>query len=629
MPHRARSSRALGSAALTTEQPSIFKVGDAVELDGGPEAQSFPRTGPLAVDWVAEEPDAVVLLLPPDGDTSAPAEQWQEVTAHDFRYRIRVLARGLIGLGLQHGDRLAIMCRTRYEWTLISWACSYVGVAVVPIYDTSSAHQVQWILTDSAAQLFVVESRQMRADCEVDQLAADIRPEVLVVDDGALQQIERAASSVNDAALGRRAAAVTESDLHGIVYTSGTTGRPKGCEITHGAFLCSADAPFTAIREAVSRGDQPKTVLMLPLAHIFGRVLETATLLARYVMVHEPDLTHVAEGFAIHHPTYVGSVPRVFEKVYSAASASAHAKGARAVRAFAGAERTAVEYAETDSPGFGLRMRHAMYDRLVYRKLRDALGGECRTIISGGSALSPHLSLFFTGVGFEILEGYGLTEAGITNVNQPGATKIGTVGPPVPGVRMTLGPDGEVLIQAPQAMIGYHGNPDATRATMTIDGWCRTGDLGKFEDGRLRIIGRSKDLIITAGGKKVAPNVLEDTLTQHPLIGQALVVGNKRPYVAALLTLDEEGAASWARRNGIPEGEDLQSHPDVLAAIEDQVATTNELVSRAESIRRWRLVPSEWTVESGDLTPTLKMKRNIITENEADTIDAMYAAQRS
>ncbi|MFC6704564.1 AMP-dependent synthetase/ligase [Flexivirga alba] len=612
-----------------TGHQNLFKPATVTELDGGPEARTFPRTGPLSVDWIAEVPDAVVLLLPPDGDTSAPADRWTEVTARGFRERIRLLARGLIGLGLQSGDVVAIMCRTRYEWTLLSWACAYIGVAVAPIYDTSSALQVQWILTDSEAQLFVVESSDLRATSRVDQLADDIRPEVLIVDEGALQQIEQAASSVHEATLDQRAAAVAESDLHGIVYTSGTTGRPKGCEITHASFFCSADGAYSVIREAVDRGDQPRTVLMLPLAHIFGRVLETATLLARYVLIHEPDMTHVAEAFVTHHPTYIGSVPRVFEKVYAAAAAKAQAKGRRAAKIFAAAERTAVEVASTPEPGAGLRSRYALYDRLVYRKLRAALGGQCRTIISGGSALSPHLSRFFEGVGFEILEGYGLTEVGITNVNPPGGAKIGTVGPPLPGVRMTLGPDGEVLIEAPQAMTGYRGDPEATRMALTTDGWCRTGDLGSFEGGHLRIIGRSKDLIVTAGGQNIAPGVLEDSLTQHPLIGQALVVGNGRPYVSALLTLNEEGAAYWARNNGIYDGEDLSTHPEVMAAIEQQVAASNELVSRAESVRKWRLLPAEWTVESGDLTPTLKMKRNVITERAADVIREMYGERRA
>lgn len=613
-----------------TGHQNMFKPATATELDGGPEVRTFPRTGPLAVDWIAEVPDAVVLLLPPDGDTSAPVEGWTEVTARGLRERIRVLARGLIGLGLQSGDRVAIMCRTRYEWTLLSWACAYVGVAVAPIYDTSSALQVQWILTDAGARLFIVETSDMRATSGVDQLADDIRPEVLVVDDGALEQIEQAASGVNEATLDVRAAAVTESDLHAIVYTSGTTGRPKGCEITHGAFLCGTDAALTVLRAGVEHSDRPLTVLMLPLAHVFGRAIEAANLLGRYVLVHEPDMLHVAESFVTHRPTYIGSVPRVFEKVYSAAAAKAQAKGRRAARIFAAAEQTAVEMVATDSPGPGLRSRYALYDRLVYRKLRAALGGQCQTIISGGSALSPHLSRFFEGVGFEILEGYGLTEVGITNVNPPGGSKIGTVGPPMPGVQMTLGPDGEVLVLAPQAMTRYRGDPEGTRMSLTVDGWCRSGDLGSFDvDGHLRIIGRSKDLIVTAGGQNIAPGVLEDSLTQHPLIGQALVVGNGRPYVAALLTLGEEGAAYWARNNGIFDGDDLSTHPDVLAAIEEQVATTNKLVSRAESVRTWRLLPAEWTVESGDLTPTRKMKRNVITDRAADTIREMYGEPRA
>lgn len=611
------------------ERHKMFKPATVTELDGGPEARTFPRTGPRAVDWMAEVPDAVVLLLPPDGDTSAPAERWTEVTARGFRERVRLLARGLIGLGLRPGECLAIMCRTRYEWTLLSWASAYVGVAVAPIYDTSSALQVQWILTDSEARLFVVETVELRAASGVDALADDIRPEVLIVDDGALDHIEQAATWVGDVTLDARAAAVSESDLHGIMYTSGTTGQPKGCEISHAAFLCGTDAALTTLRPAVERSERPLTVLMLPLAHVFGRAIEAANLLGRYVLVHEPDMQHVAEAFVTHRPTYVGSVPRVFEKVYAAAAAKAQAKGPRAARIFAAAEETAVAFAETPEPGPGLRMKYAMYDRLVYRKLRDAFGGRCQTIISGGSALSPHLSRFFEGVGFEILEGYGLTEVGITNVNPPGGAQIGTVGPPMPGVRMTLGPDGEVLIEAPQAMSGYRGDPEATRLALTTDGWCRTGDLGSFEGGHLRIIGRSKDLIVTSGGKNIAPGVLEDSLTQHPLIGQALVVGDNRPFVAALLTLDAEGAAFWARNHGIFNGEDLLIHPDVLAAIGEQVATTNKLVSRAESVREWRLLPTEWTVESGDLTPTLKMKRNVITDRAADTIREMYGEKRA
>lgn len=611
-----------------SEPQKMFKPATVTELDGGPEAQNVPRTGPLAVDWIAEEPEAVVLLLPPDGDTSAPADRWIEVTARGLRERIRLLARGLIAFGLQPGDRVAIMCRTRYEWTLLSWACAYVGVAVAPIYDTSSPAQVQWILTDSSAHLFVVETSEMLAASRVEHLPDDIRPDVLIVDDGALEQIEHAASAVGEATLDARAAAVSESDLHGIMYTSGTTGRPKGCEITHGAFLCGADACLTALREGVERSERPLTVLMLPLAHVFGRAIEAANLLGRYVLVHEPDLKHVAEAFVKHRPTYIGSVPRVFEKVYATVVAKAQAKGARAARIFAAAERTAVEMVSTSSPGPGLRLRYAMYDRMVYSKLRAALGGRCQTIISGGSALSPHLSRFFEGVGFEILEGYGLTEVGITNVNPPGGGRIGTVGPPMPGVRMTLGPDGEVLILAPQAMSGYRDDPESTRMSLTVDGWCRTGDLGSFEGDHLRIIGRSKELIVTAGGETIAPTMLEDGLTQHPLIGQALVVGDGRPFVSALLTLDEEAAASWARNKGIPDGEDLTSHPDVLAAIAQRVEATNETVSRAESVREWRLLPTEWTVESGDLTPTLKMKRKVITEREADTIREMYGDAR-
>lgn len=593
------------------------------EVDGGPATKTFPRTGPLVVDWIAEVPEAVVMRIPPAGDTTASVEAWESLTARGFRDRVRTLAQGLIGLGLERGDRLSIMCHTRPEWSLLSWACAYAGIVVVPIYETSSPAQVEWNLTNAGVVLMVVEDATLRAASGVDELAECVRPDILVIEEGALDQIEQAAVSVDEARLDARAASVEESDLITIIYTSGTTGRPKGCAISHGGFLQGIDGPLSILGEAISRGDAPITVLLLPLAHIFGRVMEATTLLSRHVLVHEPDAAHLAAALAMHRPTYIGSVPRVLEKVYGSASASAQAKGERGAKVFAVAEETAVEWARSNSPGLGLRGRHTLFDLLVYRKLRAALGGHCHTIISGGSALSEHLSDFFQGVGLEVIEGYGLTEVGVTSINPPGRTRAGTVGVPIPGTRMAVDDLGEVLISTHARMTGYHSNHEATQASFTGE-WYHTGDLGAFEDGYLKIVGRSKELIVTAGGKNVAPVPLESGLIQHPLVGQAMVVGNDRAFVAALLTIDAEAAPGWARNHGIPEGADLRTHPAVLASIEEHVALVNQEVSRAESVRAWRLLAQEWTVESGDLTPTSKIKRSVITGRTQDAIDEMY-----
>lgn len=596
------------------------------ELDGGPERNTFPRTAPRAIDWIAEVPEPVVMLLPPGGDTSAPAEQWEKVTAGQLRERVRSIARGLVAMGLEHGDRMCLMSRTRHEWTLLSWGAAYVGVALVPVYETSAPAQVEWIVTDSGARLFVVESAQLRVSSGVDELPAEVRPPVLVIDEGALATIEKAGASVDDATLDARAAAVTKTDLLTIVYTSGTTGNPKGCAASHGGFLLNID-DVLAVLGPQFEVDGARTVLMLPLAHIFGRLIEATTLLSRHTLVHEPDMAHVAQAFAIHRPTHIGSVPRVFEKVHASAVASAKAKGGAATRLFTAAEKVAMAWGSTDSPSPALRVKHAVFDRLVYRKLRAALGGECSTIVSGGSALSPDLIRFFRGVGFEILEGYGLTEAAVSTVNVPGRSRTGTVGPPLPSVRVGITDTGEVLLRTPQAVMGYWNNPAATEAAFA-GGWFHTGDLGSIEDGCLKITGRAKEIIVTAGGKNVAPIALEDALTRHPLIGQALVVGENRPFIAALLTLDAAGSQQWADAEGIAPGTDLTTHPRVLELIGEHVAQVNTTVSRAESIREWRVVPGEWTPESGDLTPTMKMKRSVISTRAKDVIEEMYSDRR-
>jgi long-chain acyl-CoA synthetase len=455
-----------------------------------------------------------------------------------------------------------------------------------------------------------------------------------VIDAGALDQLRAAGASVPDKDLETRRTSVKAADLATIIYTSGTTGRPKGCELTHANFLFEganiiSAADSDATLAGVFTDEEASTLLFLPLAHVFARMIQVGVVMARATLGHTSDVKHLLDDLATFQPTFILSVPRVFEKIYNSSEQKAEASGKGS--AFQAAVATAIAYSEAKDDGgasFGLRAKHALFDKLVYSKLRAALGGKVRWAISGGAPLGPRLGHFYRGIGLTILEGYGLTETtAASTVNTPGMIKIGTVGRPLPGVSVRIAEDGEVLVKGGQVFRGYFNNPQAT-AEAIVDGWFRTGDIGELdEDGVLRITGRKKEIIVTAAGKNVAPAVLEDGLRAHRLVSQCIVVGDAQPFIAALVTLDEEALPAWATQHG--KGtltiEDAVQDPDVLAEVQGAVDEANKAVSRAEAIKKFAILPAEWTEESGALTPSMKLKRGVVMKEYAAEVDALYS----
>ncbi len=507
---------------------------------------------------------AAVMLRRRDGSGN-----WQDVTASVFRDEVAELARGIIGAGLQPGDRIALMSRTRYEWTLIDYAIWAAGAVTVPIYETSSASQAEWILSDSGARAVFTETTDQASiiDGFRDRLPDLDRGIFRIGDLGALAA---GGAQVSDDQLRQRRTQRGAAGLATIIYTSGTTGRPKGCELTHGNLLAdvrnAAAGPLCDVFEMTGSS----TMLFLPLAHSFARVIQVGCLEAGVVLGHWPDAGTLAQGLPEFRPTFILAVPRVFEKVYNSARQQAAASRARSM-IFGAAADTAVAWSRAADgtaggpaagrgpgraarPGLRLRLRHALFDRLVYARLRAAVGGRVRYAVSGGAPLGDRLGHFFRGAGITVLEGYGLTEtSAAATVNKPGRNKIGTVGMPLPGVSVRIADDGEILISGPNIFAGYWRNADATAGVLDSAGWLRTGDIGELDDdGFLRVTGRKKDSIVTAGGKNVAPAVLEDRLRAHPLISQCLVVGDGRPYIACLITLDPDALGYWKARHGRP-----------------------------------------------------------------------------
>jgi long-chain acyl-CoA synthetase len=574
----------------------------------------------------AEQPQAVVLRRRSDGGT------WRDVTAATFRAEVGALAKGLIAAGIAPGDRVALMSATRYEWTLIDYAIWAAGAVTVPVYETSSAEQVEWILGDSGARAVVAEADK---HAELVTAARDRLPDLGQVwrVDG-IGALADGGAGVSDADLDHRRAERAADDLATIIYTSGTTGRPKGCELTHRNLLADVRNAIAGSLDEVFAGAGGSTLLFLPLAHSFARIIQVGCLESGTVLGHWPNASTVAQGLPEFRPTFLLAVPRVFEKVFSGAQQQAAASGAKS-RIFAAAVTTAVAWSQAqDRPGggagAGLRLRHGLFDRLVYGKLRAAVGGQVRYAVSGGAPLGERLGHFFRGSGITVLEGYGLTEtSAATTVNKPGQNKIGTVGPPLPGVALRIADDGEILIQGPNVFAGYWQNKAATAETLDDDAWLHTGDLGELDDdGYLRVTGRKKDLIVTAGGKNVAPAVLEDRLRAHPLISQCIVVGDGRPYIACLVTLDPEALEHWKQQHGKPAGAtvaDLATDPDLTAEIQAAVDDANLAVSRAESIRRFRVLTVDFTEDSGHLTPSLKVRRAAVVKDFAADIEALYS----
>lgn len=557
-------------------------------------------------------------------------ESWAPVTWAQFAADVTGVAKGLLALGVGNGDRVALMCRTRYEWTLVDFAVWSAGAVVVPVYETSSPDQVSWILTDSGAQVVIVETDQHRASVDAAAAEQGQGPEVFVIDGGGLDLLRDRGREVSDEQVDQRIQALDRSSAASIIYTSGTTGRPKGCALSHGNFLSLTENAVEKL-SVVVRADGASTLLFLPLAHVFARFVEVLCVASRARMGHSSDIRTLLDDFAGFRPTFILAVPRVFEKIYNSAEAKASASGKVTGALFAAAATTAIAYSQAlDEQGAGvaLKAKHAVFDRLVYAKLRAAMGGQVAYAVSGGAPLGSRLGHFYRGIGVVILEGYGLTETTAPIcVNTPDRVKIGTVGRPLPGSGVRIADDGEILLQGVGVFAAYHGNQQAS-ADAIVDGWFHTGDIGDLDDeGFLRITGRKKEILVTAGGKNVAPAVLEDRLRAHPVVSQCIVVGDQKPFIAALVTLDAEMWPLWSKNEGLENVslEAARTHPAVLAALQQAVDHANGAVSKAESIRKFTVLPGDFTEEAGYLTPSLKLKRNVVMRDFADEVEKLFS----
>ncbi|MER6301759.1 long-chain fatty acid--CoA ligase [Kitasatospora sp. NPDC001539] len=568
-----------------------------------------------------EHPDVAVLSRKVDG-------HWQELTAVQFLAEVHAAAKGLIASGIEPGDRVGIMSRTRYEWTLLDFAIWTAGAITVPVYETSSAEQVEWILGDSGAVAVLAETDQhLKVVEEVRDRLPGLK-HLWQIEGGAIAALARAGEGVPDETVQQRRSIAGPDSIATIVYTSGTTGRPKGCQLTHGNFLAECGNVVERLAPLFRTGDS-SVLLFLPLAHVLGRIAEIAPAMAPIKLGHVSDIKDVTAELAAFRPSLILGVPRVFEKVYNTARAKAQADGKGKI--FDKAAETAIAYSRAlDAGGAGLvlRIKHAVFDKLVYSKLRAALGGRATHAISGGAPLGERLGHFYRGIGFTVLEGYGLTETcAATAFNPWDKPKIGTVGQPVPGASVRIAEDGEVFFKGPHVFTGYWNNPQATADTLK-DGWIATGDIGSLDsEGYLTITGRKKEIIVTAGGKNVAPAVIEDRIRAHALVGEVMVVGDRKPFVACLITVDPDFFPKWKELNGKPATAtvtELADDPDLLAALQSAVDDGNAAVSHAEAVKKFRLLDTEFSEESGHLTPSLKLKRNVVLKDYAAEIEALY-----
>jgi long-chain acyl-CoA synthetase len=555
--------------------------------------------------------------------------RWEDVTWKEFGDQVRGVAKGLVATGVAAGDRVALQAKTRYEWTVLDFAIWTAGGAVVPIYETSSADQVAWILADSGATAVIVERDEHAAAVEsVRDQAPDLRS-VHVIDDGAIDALTQAGKDVPDSELEARRATLNADSLATLIYTSGTTGRPKGCELTHGNFLFEIGNGMALLGRFLNA--EGSLLLFIPLAHVLARVIQVGAVKTRTVIGHTPDVRNLVEDLGEFKPTFVLAVPRVFEKVFNGAKAKAEAGGKGAI--FDKAAQVAIDWSraqDTGGPGIALRAKHALFDKLVYGKLRHALGGRCLGAISGGAPLGDRLGHFFRGIGVTVFEGYGLTETtAAASVNHDEALRIGTVGRPLPGVEAAIADDGEILIRGGIVMRGYWKNEEATKEAIDADGWFHTGDLGELDnEGFLKITGRKKEIIVTAGGKNVAPAVLEDRIRAHRLVSQCIVVGDNRPFIAALITLDEEALPGWLESKGKPAGStpaQLRDDPELLAELDAAVDDANKAVSQAEAIKKFRVLSADFTEDNGMLTPSLKLKRSVVMKEFDSEVEGLYS----
>ncbi|MGI5437078.1 AMP-dependent synthetase/ligase [Streptomyces shenzhenensis] len=613
-------------------------------LDGAVREVSVPPFAPpvrhgsladLPFDNAAADPGAVVLSRRTADGT------WADVTAAAFAEQVLALAKGLLAEGLAPGDRIAVMARTRYEWSLLDFAAWAAGLVTVPVYPTSSVFQTRWILQDSGAVALVTETAGQAAALgpELDRVP-DLR-HLWVIEKEHLDRIaELGDAQVPEAEVAVRRAMLGPDTLATLIYTSGTTGRPKGCALSHGNFFAEVDNAIELLYPIFKArtSEEASVLLFLPMSHVFGRMVAIACIRARVRLGHAPSLKpeYLLPDLAAFRPTCLLTIPYMLEKVFNTARAKAE-KGGRASsfdRAAAVARRygEALEARQTgtgNGPSRALRTARAFYDPLVYRRIRNAMGGRVRYAICGGSPLGRPLAAFYAGAGIEIFEGYGLTETtGASTVTPPLKPRLGTVGWPMPGAKIRIAADGEILIAGEHVLRGYWDPQAGGVVPATRDGWLATGDIGQLDaEGYLTITGRKKELLITAGGKSVAPAPLENWLRAHPLISQVMLVGDARPYVSALITLDVDGITHWRQMNGkhpVPP-ELLVDDPDLTAVLQRAVNEANRLVSRPESIRKFTILPKDFTEQAGHLTPSMKLRRDQIMRDFTEAVEGLYA----
>jgi len=572
---------------------------------------------------VKETPD-LALFGVPDGDG------WRDVRAAEFEKQVVALAKGLVAGGIEPGDKIGFLARTTYQWTLVDFAIFYAGAVMVPVYETSSPSQIQWILSDSGAVACIVESQDHSA--RLDEVRADLPliRSAWSMHLGDLDKLVAQGADVPDAEIERRRSLAKGADIATLIYTSGSTGRPKGCVLTHSNFVELSRNSAKALHEVVETPGA-STLLFITTAHVFARFISILNIHAGVKTGHQPDTKQLLPALGSFQPTYLLAVPRVFEKVYNSAEQKAEAGGKGKI--FRAAAQTAVEHSRLLQEGkkipFGMKIKFALFDKLVYSKLRAAMGGRVQYAVSGSAPLGARLGHFFHSLGVVILEGYGLTETTApATVNLPSKSKIGTVGPVLPGVGIRIAEDGEIEVRGIDVFKEYWRNPEATAEAFDGD-WFKTGDIGTFDDeGFLTITGRKKEIIVTAGGKNVAPAALEDPIRSNPIVGQVVVVGDQKPFISALVTLDSEMLPTWLANNGLP-GDmslaDAAKNEVVRAEVQRAIDRANATVSRAESIRKFVILDTEWTEASGHLTPKLSIKRNVIMQDFAGQIDELYA----
>ncbi len=602
--------------------------------------QEYTTPGAVTVD--PEDNVVAALFARAETEGGMPAlairqgDSFQPISTAEAVASIRRLAAGLIALGIAPGSRIAIFSPSRIEFTLLDYAIWAAGCATVTIYESSSAEQVEWILGNSDSVALICSDESLRKTFESVAPNLPACEHVFVIDAGALEDLEELGSRITDDEVDARVRDITHDSLATLVYTSGTTGLPKGCELTHGNLVWEVRQVLVILDELFRPGDS--TLMFLPLAHVLARLVQFASLTRGVTIGYSTGIKNLVEEMGLFSPTFVVSVPRVFEKVFNTARAQAEAGGGIKTRIFDRAVEVAIRYSRLRQSGevsLPLRLQHLLFDRLVYGKLRAVFGGRLRFAISGGAPLGDRLGHFFDGVGVLVLEGYGLTEtSAAATLNHPEAVRIGSVGQPIPGVGARIAEDGEILLRGGHVFRGYWKNAEATAEALEPDGWFHTGDLGDIDvDGFVTITGRKKDLIVTAAGKNVAPAVLEDRIRAHPLVSQAVVIGDGQPFIAALVTLDPEELPIWAEHHGrrVGPGDDLTAEliddPDLRAEIQRAIDDANQAVSRAESVREFRILPRDLTAESGELTPTLKVKRQVVLERRADIIQDIFGSR--